>query len=51
MYQQELDNVIQNLDNLSHGKMELHFLKKIIENLKLLNGKKSIFHAKGTQLI
>lgn len=46
MYQQELDNVIQNLDNLSHGKMELHFLKKIIENLKLLNGKKEYFSCK-----
>ncbi|MBY0221772.1 DUF4435 domain-containing protein [Sporosarcina aquimarina] len=46
IFKMEFEVVNKNLEKLSHGKLELYFLKKILENLKLLNDKKNYFSLK-----
>ncbi|MBX9953896.1 hypothetical protein H7T43_03105 [Peribacillus simplex] len=43
MFKIEFEIVNKNLLKLSHGKLELYFLKKILEDLKKLNDKKDYF--------
>ena len=46
MFMKEFEVVNNNLENLSHGKFELHFFKKVLGNLKTLNDKKDYFSLK-----
>ncbi|WJX08187.1 DUF4435 domain-containing protein [Bacillus cereus] len=43
MFKEEFEIVNNNIEKLSHGKLELYFLKKILEDLKKHNDKKSYF--------
>lgn len=50
IFEEELKNVLNNLDELSHGKLEFYFLRNFLEDLKKSNSKKSIFKETRTSV-